>query len=68
MRRSFPLWPLGLLLVLSAAYWNVWMWSDSRLVLGVPVNLLYHLGLCVATAIIMAGVLRQAWPPDADED
>ena len=67
MTASHPRWPLLALLALAALFENFWMWPDDRLVLGVPVNLAYHVGLCVATAIVLAGVARWRWPDDADE-
>ena len=67
MKSSHPLWPLLALLALAAAFENFWMWADDRLVLGVPVNLAYHLGLCLATALVLAAVSRWGWPDDADE-
>ena len=65
--RSYPVWPLALLLVLCAAFLNVWMWADDRLVWGVPVNLLYHVGLCGATTLAAALVVRAGWREDGDE-
>lgn len=67
MTDSHPRWPLLALLALALLFENFWMWTDDRLILGVPVNLAYHLGLCVATAIVLAGVSRWGWPDDADE-
>ena len=67
MEASHPRWPLLALLGLAAAFENFWMWSDSRLVLGVPINLAYHLGLCVAATGVLAAVARWGWPGDAGE-
>lgn len=66
MQASHPRWPLLVLLALAAAFENFWMWSDSRLVFGIPVNLAYHLGLCVAATFVLAAVVRWGWPSDAD--
>ena len=68
MNRPLALWPLLVLLVLSVAFVNVWMWDDDRLALGVPVNLLYHLVLCAVTSLVMAVVVRLAWPAGTHED
>ena len=65
--RSYPLWPLGLLLVLAVAFLNARMWADDRLVWGVPVNLAYHVGLCVATTLAAAWMVRGHWRGDGDE-
>ena len=66
MSGSYSLRPLWLLLVLFVAYANFWMWNSDRLVLGVPVNLLYHVLLCVAVSVSLPIVLRDVWPDDDD--
>lgn len=67
MEGSHPRWPLLLILVLAAAFENVWMWADDRLVLGLPVNLAYHVGLCVVATLVLFAVTRWGWPQDTDE-
>ena len=62
MDGSHPRWPLLALLVLAAAFQNFWMWPDGRLVFGLPANLAYHVGLCVAATLVLAAVVRWAWP------
>ena len=64
----YPLWPLPLLLALVAAFFNVWLWPSTELLLGLPVNLVYHAALCVVTSAVMFFVVRKGWPQDADED
>ena len=67
MDRSYPLWPLLVAAILLIAYWNSWMWSDSGLVLGLPANLAFHIGLCVTTSLLMVGILHVTWPKDDGE-
>ena len=67
MEASHPRWPLLALLVLALAFENFWMWTDSRLVLGVPINLAYHVGLCVGATVVLAAVVRWGWPGSPDE-
>lgn len=61
-------WPLGALAVLLILFFNFWMWDNDTLVLGLPINLLYHIGLCVVASVVMRGVVRWAWPHDLDEE
>lgn len=68
MKRSHPLWPLWLLVGLAVAFENVWMWPNARLWFGLPVNLAYHLGLCVVASLLLGTVVRWAWPKDTDEE
>ena len=58
MDRSYPLWPLLVAAILLVAYLNSWLWSDSGLVFGLPANLVFHIGLCVATSLLMVGILH----------
>ena len=67
MPGSHPRWPLLLLLVLAAGFENFWLWSDDRLLLGIPVNLAYHVALCLVGAIALAAVVRWGWPTDVDD-
>lgn len=68
MKRSHPTGPLWLLALLLAGFQNFWMWPNSRLLGGLPVNLLYHVGLCVAASLLLALVFRRGWPADPDEE
>ena len=44
------------------------MWSDNGIVLGMPANLAYHVGLCGAAAVVLFAVVRRGWPEDEDGD
>ncbi len=44
------------------------LWNDARLVLGLPVGLVYHLAFCAAAALVMAGLVAWAWPSRLDDD
>ena len=43
---------------------DLWLWNDARLVLGLPVGLVYHIGFCVGVALLMALLARYAWPAE----
>ena len=51
---------LGLLFVLRHDFW---LWNDARLLVGLPVGLVYHVGYCVAISVLMGLLVRFAWPP-----
>ena len=61
-------WVFWILSVLLLLHQNYWMWSDDSLVAGIPVNLAYHLGLCLLVTVLMVFVVKRAWPeyPDGD--
>lgn len=64
-------YPKGLALLVCVAvvaFLNYWMWDDSRIVFGLPMNLLYHVVLSVCFAPIMAVVVRWAWPRYLSDD
>ena len=47
---------------------DIWWWEDRGLVLGMPIGLTYHVALCLAAALIMALLVRYAWPSELDVD
>ncbi len=57
--------PLG---VFFALHQDVWLWDDARLVLGLPVGLTYHVAYCAAAALLMALLVKLAWPAYLDRD
>jgi len=54
----------ALLVLLCIARLDLWLWDDSRVVLGLPVGLTYHLVYCLAVTVVMALLVRHAWPQD----
>ena len=63
MRR--PGWRIPLYLALAALYLlhnDLWLWNDPRLVLGLPVGLVYHVAFCVATSVVLTLLVVYAWP------
>ncbi len=57
-----------MVLLLLLLHQNYWMWGADRIVLGLPVNLLYHLGLCLLMPLVMLLVLRNAADELSDRD
>lgn len=52
-------WTLyGLLVLLFLLHNDFWLWETPRLVLGVPVGLLYHIGFCLAAMLLMAAFVK----------
>lgn len=46
---------VGLLLVaLLVVRHDLWLWDDARLIVGLPITLVYHLGYCLVAAAVMA--------------
>ena len=68
MSQQTKIWPLGVLLILLILFFNFWMWDTDTLILGLPINLLYHIGLCVLTSLSMLVIVRLAWPHHLDEE
>lgn len=59
MRRSALRQAAIVLLLLAFVFHNdFWLWNDSRFVLGFPVGMLYHVGLCFVAALIFAVLVR----------
>jgi hypothetical protein len=65
-------WPLyAALFVLYLLHNDLWLWNDARLVFGLPVGLVYHVGFSIATSIVLTLLVLKAWPdhlevPDAE--
>ena len=50
------------LVLLYAFHQDLWLWDDPRIVLGLPVGLTYHVLYCLVAALLLALVVRFAWP------
>lgn len=50
------------LFVLYLLHNDLWLWDDPQLLLGLPIGLLYHIGFCLAAALMMALLVNYAWP------
>lgn len=64
----YPSWVLVLPVAVTAVYLNYWMWDVSAIVLGLPVNLLYHVVLSLALSPLMFAVISRAWPRYLDDE
>ena len=70
MRKAFSRWILYIgLVVLFLLHNDFWLWDNPKVVMGLPIGLLYHIGFCVASAILMMLTINYAWPRHLqDED
>ena len=64
----YPKWLFVLVPLLVILHLNVWMWDADVIVLGFPVNLLYHAGLSVLLSFVMWLIILKAWPSYLDKD
>ena len=63
MKNRFVRWTLYIILVaLFLLHNDFWLWDNPKVVLGLPIGLLYHIGFCAAATILMALVVNHAWP------
>lgn len=63
-----PRWLLPLAFVLIAIHLNYWMWDDSRVILGLPANLLYHVVFSLSLYPVLRLVVRRGWPSYLSDD
>jgi hypothetical protein len=69
MNGRLPPWLLAVLLLLLYLLHNdIWFWSDSRIVAGLPVGMVYHIVYCFAATGMMALLVKHAWPAHVDDD
>jgi hypothetical protein len=50
------------LVILYLLHNDLWLWYDECLIEGIPSGLLYHIFFCFAVSILMALLVRFAWP------
>jgi hypothetical protein len=67
-RRGWQVAIYGALVALYLLHNDLWLWNDSRLVLGLPAGLAYHVGFCIAAAAVLALLVTFAWPPSSAID
>ena len=68
MSSSYPRWIFITVPFLVLLHQGSWLWRDARLVLGFPVNLLYHVALSLLVSAIMLLVVLFAWPRYLNKD
>ena len=56
------------LVVLYLLHNDLWLWNDPRLVFGLPVGLVYHIGFAVATSVVLTLLVIHAWPDHLDRE
>ena len=54
--------------VAVALHLNYWLWDADALVLGLPVNLFYHVVFTLALSGFMLALVRRHWPSFLDEE
>ncbi len=45
---------------------DLWFWSDSRLVGGIPIGLLYQIAFCGLTSLVMVLLVKFSWPQNLE--
>ena len=56
-----------LLLLLVVLHQDFWLWDRNTIVLGLPVGLTYHVGLCLVAAGVF-WILTRTYLGQAEED
>ena len=56
------------LILLFLLHNDLWLWTASWRLLGLPVGLTYHVLYCVAVTLLMSAVVRYAWPRQLASD
>ena len=55
------------LLLLFILHNDLWLWDEPQFVLGLPAGLTYHIGYCIVVSLVMALLVRHAWPRHLDD-
>jgi len=56
----------GLLLLLYVLHTDVWYWNDSRIVLGLPIGITYHVLWTLLVTVVFGLMVRHAWPDELE--
>ncbi len=46
------------LVLLFVLHQDFWLWSDASIVLGLPVGLTYHIGICILASVVFLWLVR----------
>lgn len=69
MKNTFTRWSLRLAIIaLYLLHNDFWLWDQPTLMLGIPVGLLYHIGFCIVTSILMMMLVKYSWPHHLDSN
>ena len=69
MKNKFARWILYVTLVaLFLLHNDFWFWDSPKVVLGLPIGLVYHIGYCVAAAVLMALTINHVWPSHLQDE
>ena len=55
------------LVLLYLLHNDLWLWHESRFLLGLPIGLTFHVLYCLATAALLYLLVRRAWPAELAE-
>jgi hypothetical protein len=66
MKRNTQRILYSLLALLYILHTDWWFWNDARLILNLPVGLLYHIAFCLVAAALMFLLVKFAWPAHLD--
>ena len=64
----YPRWIVVLIAAAIVLHLNYWLWDDDGLVLGMPVNMLYHVLLSLLLSATMFVLVSKAWPSFLDDE
>lgn len=56
----------GLLLLLYVLHTDVWYWNDSRIVLGLPIGITYHVLWTLMVTGAFGLAVRHIWPDELE--
>ncbi len=65
---TYPRWTIALIGMALVLHLNHWLWDHDGIVLGLPVNLLYHVLLTLLLSAGMLLLVRTVWPSFLDDE
>ena len=55
-------------LLLYLLHQDDWLAASTNRFMGLPASLAWHLGLCLAAAVVMTAAVQLAWPAELDDE
>ena len=69
MKKTLVRWILYVgLIALFLLHNDFWLWDNPKVIAGLPIGLLYHIGFCVAAAILMMLIINHALPSQLQDE
>lgn len=61
MKNSLRWVLYSVLVILFVLHNDYWYWQTPKIVLGLPIGILYHILYCIAASLVMFSLVKYTW-------